>query len=34
MWPNKVQAVVSIEHGLFNDRPRSLIQRATGSGKR
>ena len=25
MWPNKVQAVVNIEHSLFNDRPRSLI---------
>jgi type I restriction enzyme, R subunit len=33
MWPNKVQALVNIEHGLFNDRPRSLIQMATGSGK-
>jgi type I restriction enzyme, R subunit len=33
MWPNKVQAVVNIEHSLFNDRPRSLIQMATGSGK-
>ena len=28
MWPNKVQAVVNIEHSLFNDRPRSLIQMA------
>jgi type I restriction enzyme R subunit len=33
MWPNKVQAVVNIEQSLFNDRPRSLIQMATGSGK-
>jgi type I restriction enzyme R subunit len=33
MWPNKVQAVVNIERSLFNDRPRSLIQMATGSGK-
>ncbi len=33
MWPNKVQAVVNIEKSLFDDRPRSLIQMATGSGK-
>ena len=33
MWPNKVQAVVSVEKSLFDDRPRSLIQMATGSGK-
>src|SRR5205823_7609372 len=25
--------VVNIEHSLFNDRPRSLIQMATGTGK-
>jgi type I restriction enzyme R subunit len=33
MWPNKVQAVVNIEKSLFDDRPRSLIQMATGTGK-
>src|SRR6185503_13612484 len=33
MWPNKVQAVVNIEHSLFNDRPRALIEMATGTGK-
>lgn len=33
MWPNKVQAVANIEKSLFDDRPRSLIQMATGSGK-
>jgi type I restriction enzyme R subunit len=33
MWPNKVQAVVSVEKSLFDDRLRSLIQMATGSGK-
>jgi type I site-specific restriction-modification system R (restriction) subunit len=33
MWKNKVQAVVNIERSLFDDRPRSLIQMATGSGK-
>lgn len=33
LWPNKVQAVASIEKSLFDDRPRSLIQMATGTGK-
>jgi len=33
MWPNKVQAVANIEKSLFDDRPRSLIQMATGTGK-
>ena len=33
LWPNKVQAVVRLEKSLFDDRPRSLIQMATGSGK-
>ena len=33
MWPNKVQAVSNVEKSLFDDRPRSLIQMATGSGK-
>ena len=33
MWPNKVEAVTRIEKSQFDDRPRSLIQMATGSGK-
>jgi type I restriction enzyme R subunit len=33
LWPNKVQAIRNIEHSLFNDRPRALIQMATGTGK-
>ena len=33
MWPNKVQAVVNLEKSLFDDRPRALIQMATGTGK-
>jgi type I restriction enzyme R subunit len=33
MWSNKVRAVVNIEKSLFDDRPRSLIQMATGTGK-
>src|SRR5438093_3992932 len=33
MWPNKVQAIANIEKSLFDDRPRALIQMATGTGK-
>jgi type I restriction enzyme R subunit len=33
MWQNKVDAVTNIEKSLFDDRPRSLIQMATGTGK-
>jgi type I restriction enzyme, R subunit len=33
LWPNKVQAIVNLERSLFDDRPRALIQMATGSGK-
>jgi type I restriction enzyme R subunit len=33
LWPNKVRAIVNLEHSLFQDRPRALIQMATGSGK-
>jgi type I restriction enzyme R subunit len=33
LWPNKVTAVVNIEKSLFDDRPRALIQMATGTGK-
>jgi type I restriction enzyme, R subunit len=33
LWPNKVKAIVNIEKSLFDDRPRALIQMATGTGK-
>jgi type I restriction enzyme R subunit len=33
LWPNKVRAIVNLEKSLFDDRPRALIQMATGSGK-
>jgi type I restriction enzyme R subunit len=33
LWPNKVQAIVNLEKSLFEDRPRALIQMATGTGK-
>jgi type I restriction enzyme, R subunit len=33
LWPKKLQAVTRIEKSLFDDRPRSLIQVATGTGK-
>lgn len=33
LWPNKIQAVASIEKSLFDDRPRALVQMATGTGK-
>jgi type I restriction enzyme R subunit len=33
LWPNKVQAIASMEKSLFDDRPRALIQMATGTGK-
>src|SRR2546422_869364 len=33
LWPNKVQAIVNLEKSLFDNRPRALIQMATGSGK-
>jgi type I restriction enzyme R subunit len=33
LWPNKIQAIAQIEKSLFDDRPRALIQMATGSGK-
>src|SRR5438128_1807959 len=33
LWENKIRAVANIEKSLFDDRPRSLIQMATGSGK-
>ena len=33
LWPNKVTAIVNLEKSLFDDRPRALIQMATGTGK-
>jgi type I restriction enzyme R subunit len=33
LWPNKVRAIVNLEKSLFDDRPRALIQMATGTGK-
>jgi type I restriction enzyme R subunit len=33
LWQNKVQAIVNLEKSLFDNRPRALIQMATGSGK-
>lgn len=33
LWPAQVTAVENLESSLANDRPRALIQMATGSGK-
>jgi len=33
LWQNKVKAITNLEHSLKEDRPRALIQMATGSGK-
>jgi type I restriction enzyme, R subunit len=33
LWRNKVEAITNLEKSLYNDRPRALIQMATGSGK-
>ena len=33
LWQNKVKAVTGLERSLREDRPRALIQMATGSGK-
>ena len=33
MWANKVQAIGSLEKSFFDNRPRALIQMATGTGK-
>ncbi|WP_079417945.1 type I restriction-modification enzyme R subunit C-terminal domain-containing protein [Thiomonas intermedia] len=33
LWPAQRQAVQSLEHSLRDNRPRALIQMATGSGK-
>ena len=33
LWPAQITAVNNLEHSLKEDRPRALIQMATGSGK-
>ncbi|MDB4306151.1 DEAD/DEAH box helicase family protein [bacterium] len=33
LWQNKVTAITNLEQSLREDRPRALIQMATGSGK-
>jgi type I restriction enzyme R subunit len=33
LYPNQLQAVVNLEQSLFQNRPRALVQMATGSGK-
>ena len=33
LWPAKVEAIRNLEQSLADDRPRALIQMATGSGK-
>ena len=33
LWPAQIEAVRNLEHSLADDRPRALIQMATGAGK-
>jgi len=33
LWPNQIEAITRLEESLRKDRPRALIQMATGSGK-
>lgn len=33
LYANQIEAVTSLEHSLKHNRPRALIQMATGSGK-
>src|SRR2546422_1049210 len=33
LWPAQIKAVQNLEHSFTDDRPRALIQMATGSGK-
>jgi type I restriction enzyme, R subunit len=33
LWPNQIRAIANLEDSFKNDRPRALIQMATGSGK-
>jgi type I restriction enzyme R subunit len=32
-FPNQLPAVINLERSLFQNRPRALVQMATGSGK-
>lgn len=33
LYPNQIEAVTNLEHSLRKNRPRALVQMATGSGK-
>ncbi|MGB1251543.1 MAG: DEAD/DEAH box helicase family protein [Candidatus Promineifilaceae bacterium] len=33
LWPPQIEAITNLERSLANNRPRALIQMATGSGK-
>jgi len=33
VWPSKPQAIANLEESLRENRPRALVQMATGSGK-
>ncbi|MCB9638685.1 MAG: DEAD/DEAH box helicase family protein [Myxococcales bacterium] len=33
LWPNQVEAITNLERSLWENRPRALLQMATGSGK-
>ncbi len=33
LWANKVEAITRLERSFYDDKPRALIQMATGSGK-
>jgi type I restriction enzyme R subunit len=33
LWDAQVEAITNLEHSLADDRPRALVQMATGSGK-
>ena len=33
LWPNQIEAITNLEVSLAADRPRALLQMATGSGK-
>ena len=33
LWPNQIRAITNLEKSLAQDKPRALVQMATGSGK-
>lgn len=33
LWPAQIKAIKNLEHSLAANRPRALVQMATGSGK-